>query len=122
GADADGERAGARADQHRAAHRRPAISEERSHQDSGERDPPEVLVDVHPVRVLERERIHRDDDEVDREREPPAAEAKPPPVHVRKERAQARAEERSELAGHAIAAADSWKSPSSGAPAPRSAL
>src|SRR3989449_6454213 len=43
---------------------------------------PELLADFHPVRVLQRQRVHRDDHEVDRKREPSAAEAQRSEEHT----------------------------------------
>src|SRR3989449_8724838 len=78
---------------------------------------PELLADFHPVRVLQRQRVHRDDHEVDRKREPSAAEAQLLAVAAREQRSL----DLPQALVHAIAAVDSWKSSSIGAPAARCA-
>src|SRR5207245_8974301 len=77
------------------------------------RDPPELRADLDPIGVLQRKRIHRDHDEIDRQREPSAAEAQLRTVDWREQRPP----DRSQAISHAIAAVDSWKSSSIGAPA-----
>src|SRR5207247_8277346 len=92
-----------------------AVAEERAGEHPGDRDPPELRADLDPVGVLQRERIHRNHDEVDRQSEPSAAEPQLRTVDGREQRLL----DQPQALSHAIAAVDSWKSSSIGAPAAR---
>src|SRR5207302_9498410 len=93
----------------------PPVAHERADQHPDERDPPELLVDLHPVRLLQRQRVHRDQHEIDGERDPPAAETQ----FLAADAWEERFPDRAPALPHAIAAVDSWKSSSMGAPAAR---
>src|SRR5205823_3591375 len=103
--------------EHRAWEAHPSVPKERPYEHPRDRDPPELLAGLDPVRVLQRERVHRDHHEIDREREPTAAEAQLLSIDRREKSLQ----DRTQPAAHAIAAVDSWKSSSMGAPAARCA-